>query len=270
VPFTANVTRSRGRGTPTGTVEFYDGTTLLGTAALNAGGTATFTTSGLGLGSHAITAQYLGDSIDFGSTSAALTQVVQTSTTTVLSSSPSPSAYGQTATFTATVTPTSGTGTPTGTVQFYDGTTLLGTAALNANGTATFTTSGLGLGSHAITAQYLGDSIDFGSTSAALTQVVQNSTATVLASSLNPSTVGQIAIFTATVTRSSGTGTPTGTVQFFDGTTLLGTAALNAKGTATFITYGLGYGSHAITAQYLGDTNDLGSTSKALNQFVAE
>jgi hypothetical protein len=268
VTFTATVTRSPGTGTPNGTVQFYDGTTLLGTANLNGSGTATFATSNLAVGSHAITAQYLGDPNDAGSTSAPLTQVVQNSTKTVLASSPSPSTYGQTVTFSAAVTPTSGTATPTGTVQFYDGTTLLGSGTLNASGTATFTTSSLAVGSHAITAQYLGDPNDAGSTSAPLTQTVQNSTTTALASSLNPTPAGQNVTFTATVTRSPGSGTPNGTVQFYDGTTLLGTANLNGSGTATFATSNLAVGSHAITAQYLGDPNDAGSTSAPLAQVV--
>jgi hypothetical protein len=100
--------------------------------------------------------------------------VVQTSTKTALTSNLNPSTYGQVVTFTANVTPTSGTGTPTGTVQFFDGTTLLGQVALDPTGTGTFTISSLKVGSHAITAKYLGDPIDLGSTSATLTQKVNS------------------------------------------------------------------------------------------------
>jgi hypothetical protein len=220
------------------------------------------------VGSHAITAKYLGDPNDLGSTSGIVTQVVQNNTTTALVSSPSPSKVGQNVTFTATVTRSPGTGTPTGTVQFYDGTTLLGSGPLGPNGKATFTTSKLAAGSHGITARYLGDATDAGSISATQTQVVQTSTTTALASSLNPSKVGQAVTFTATVTPTSGTGAPTGTVQFFDGTTLLGTATLNPNGKATFTTSSLAVGSHAITVKYLGDTMDLASNSATLTQKV--
>ena len=267
VTFTATVTPTDWTGTPTGTVTFEDGSTVLGSVPLS-GGVATLTVSTLALGSHPITALYSGDTNDAGSTSAVATQVVQNSTTTALASSLNPAKVGQNVTFTATVTRSSGPGTPTGTVQFYDGTTLLGTGNLNKSGAATFTTSKLAVGSHAITAQYNGDSTDAGSPSATLAQVVQTSTATALASSLSPAPYGQNVTFTATVTRSSGPGTPTGTVQFYDGTTLLGTANLNASGTATFPTSSLAVGSHAITAQYLGDTADLGSTSAKLAQVV--
>jgi len=267
VTFTATVTVQPGfyKGTPTGTVSFYDGTTLLGAGTLNSG-VATYTTSALNAGSHSMTAVYGGDSNFVGSTSPVLKQVVnQSSTTTGLTSSLNPSTYGQAVTFTATVTGQYG-GTPTGTVSFYDGTTLLGTGTLN-SGVATYTTSALGAGSHSMTAAYGGDTNCLGSTSPVLKQVVnQASTTTGLTSSLNPSTYGQAVTFTATVTGEYG-GTPTGTVSFYDGTTLLGTGALNS-GVATYTASSLSMGTHSITGVYGGDTNFVGSTSPVLQQVV--
>ncbi len=49
------------------------------------------------------------------------------------------------------------TGTPTGTVNFYDGTTLLGSGMLGANGFATFSATTLASGTHSISVQYGGD-----------------------------------------------------------------------------------------------------------------
>jgi uncharacterized repeat protein (TIGR01451 family) len=72
VTFTATVTAGA-----TGTVTFFDGATALGTVPL-AGGTATFTTSSLTIGTHSITATYNGDAIFSASTSAALLQSVAT------------------------------------------------------------------------------------------------------------------------------------------------------------------------------------------------
>jgi hypothetical protein len=77
--------------------------------------------------------------------------------------------FGEVATFTATVSSTAGT--PTGNVAFLDGVTSLGTATLS-SGVATFSTSGLALGTHSITARYLGSSDYLGSTSAAVSQDV--------------------------------------------------------------------------------------------------
>ena len=61
VTFTATVTPTTGStGTPTGTVTFEDGTTVLGSAPLD-NGTATFSIATLAVGSHTITADYGGD-----------------------------------------------------------------------------------------------------------------------------------------------------------------------------------------------------------------
>ena len=101
--------------------------------------------------------------------------VCDPSTSTVLSSSLNPSVFGQSVIFTATVT--SGSGTPTGSVEFFDGSTSLGTSNLS-SGSATLTTSALSAGSHEITATYLGaPSFDAG-TSPALSQTVEAPTAT--------------------------------------------------------------------------------------------
>jgi hypothetical protein len=77
VTFTATVSPSSGTGTPTGTVNFWDGTAPLGASTLNSSAIATLSISNLSVGSHSITAQYSGDSNYNGSTSAVLTQVVQ-------------------------------------------------------------------------------------------------------------------------------------------------------------------------------------------------
>jgi streptogramin lyase len=88
-------------------------------------------------------------------------------------------------------------------------------------------------------------------------------TTTALASSVNPSTLGQSVTFTATVTGAS----PTGTVQFRDGVTSLASATLSA-GLATFTTSSLSVGSHPISAVYSGDPNNQASTSPVLIQTV--
>jgi unsaturated chondroitin disaccharide hydrolase len=68
--------RSSTTGTPTGTVTFKDGATVLGTGTLNAVGKTTFATSTLAVGSHSITAVYAGSSNFTGSTSPTLTQKI--------------------------------------------------------------------------------------------------------------------------------------------------------------------------------------------------
>jgi hypothetical protein len=74
VTFTAAV-KSSTSGTPTGSVTFKNGTSVLGTVALTAG-KAKFATPGLPVGTHSITAVYGGDMDFTGSTSPVLTQKV--------------------------------------------------------------------------------------------------------------------------------------------------------------------------------------------------
>jgi Bacterial Ig-like domain (group 3)/Pectate lyase superfamily protein/Dockerin type I domain len=79
-------------------------------------------------------------------------------TSTSMTSSVNPSVVGQSLTFTAVVSDnTSNVATPTGTVVFAEDTTILGSATLDPTGRATFATSVLEVGTHAITATYGGD-----------------------------------------------------------------------------------------------------------------
>jgi hypothetical protein len=79
VTLTATVTAQPGfyKGTPTGTVSFFNGSTKLGTSTLNSGGVATFAISTLAVGTHSITASYNGSSQFASSTSSVVSQLVQ-------------------------------------------------------------------------------------------------------------------------------------------------------------------------------------------------
>ncbi len=92
-------------GTPTGTITFMDGSTALGTATLNAGGVATFSTSALAVGGHSLTAVYGGDGAFAASASAASAHsVTQAASKAALQSSSASAALGQAVTFTVTLT----------------------------------------------------------------------------------------------------------------------------------------------------------------------
>jgi hypothetical protein len=169
VTFTALLTSSLGAPPDGETVTFMrGGTTVLGTGALS-GGSASFTTSALPLGTILIKAMYGGDSNFAGSTSKVWQVVSKAKTATTLASSQNPSSSGQPVTFTASVVPQFG-GKVTGTVTFYDGATGLTTVILS-GGAAKFTTSKLTSGTHSITATYNGSTSFIGS-SASLTQTV--------------------------------------------------------------------------------------------------
>ena len=109
ITFTTSVTlKAPGAGTPTGTVLFKDGSTILGAATLNNLGVATFMTSALPVGTHTISAVYAGDNNFMSSTSAYLSQFIdKANTSTVLTSNVAPSVFGQPITFSAIVAATS-------------------------------------------------------------------------------------------------------------------------------------------------------------------
>ena len=264
--FTATVA-SRAAEMAAGSVTFSDGPTLLGEGVLDANGQATLTTATLSLGTHAITAAYGGSAQFAPSTSAVLNQIVQSryATSTALSSTPNPSTYGQAVSLTALVTST-GPKVPSGTVTFRNGTTFLGTAPPNADGTATLTTGGLPVGANVLTATYKGNDDYAGSVSPEVIQTVTRApTTTSLESLRNPSKVGQQVTFVARVT--SAAGLPTGTLTFRDGETVLGTRTL-AGGVASWTTTGLSRGSHPITATYNESANFASSTSPVVIQVV--
>ena len=108
----------------------------------------------------------------------------QGSTNTALSSSENPASSGNPVTFTASVTRSAGTATPTGTVQFKDGASNLGSpVSVNASAQAMFTTSTLSVATHSITAVYSGDTNYASSTSAVLSQVINAPTCAGICSS---------------------------------------------------------------------------------------
>jgi hypothetical protein len=83
-------------------------------------------------------------------------------------------------------------GTPTGQVQLYDGSTALGAPTAVTNGTVSIAT-GLGaVGTHSVSAHYLGDSTTQASSSGSLNLVVTG--ATTLPLTTTPSGSGNVAL----------------------------------------------------------------------------
>jgi hypothetical protein len=132
VTFTATVNAAA--GTPTGTVNFLDGTTPLGSGTLSAG-MAAFTTSSLAAGSHTINAVYSGDTNSITATSGTLVHVV---IDFALSAGSGGSGTSQTvipggaATYTIAIAPTAGTAFPTVAILTVTGLPSGATAALTA------------------------------------------------------------------------------------------------------------------------------------------
>jgi len=260
-----------------GTVNFFDGAVQIGTAALLASGTATLTIANLQVGTHPIRAVYVSNLNYGGSTSPILQQVVlNASSSTALTAVPSPAVAGATVLLTATVTAANplpqGVLAPTGTVTFVDTlngvSTTLGVIGLNGNIASIRSPSPPG--QHTLVANYSGDQSYNASSATLLLVVNQATTTTTLSTSLNPSPVGAPVTFTAKVAGNGGIAS--GTVSFTDAfggsTVTLGTAPLDATGTATFPFTFAAAGTHTITANYSGDANDAPSLSNTISQLV--
>ena len=181
--------------------------------------------------------------------------------TTTVASSLNPSTYGLPVILTASVNPSAATGT----VTFLDGAAFLGSAVLS-TGSARIVVSNLTAGTHSITAIYSGDAKVAGSTSAAYSEAVNKATsASLLASSLNPARAGRAITFTAIVVT---LGAPTGSLTFKDAGATLGVVNLNPGTRKATFTTALPTGVHVITALYGGDGNFNPSTSNAIREVV--
>ena len=177
----------------TGTVDFVDGINgpniPLGSAPL-INGTASITTSVLTAGTHEIYATYSGDANYISAASPSLL-VVKAPSTTGLTAAPAAPVYGQAVQLTASVPAAA-----TGSVQFLDGATVLGTVPVS-SGTAVLSVPSFSAGTHSISAIYSGDTTYAGSTSSIVAVTVAKATAAIsVSSSQNPAPNGQSVTFT--------------------------------------------------------------------------
>ncbi len=197
-------------------------------------------------------------------TSTAATTTTGIPTTTVLTINPTTPLAGQAVTLTATVSTSGTTTTPiAGTVNFFNGTTMIGTGTVTA-GVATATATLTGTAPYSLTATYVGNTVYAASTSAAVA-ATSASTSSSISLSANTSNIvtGVTVTFTAIVGGSTTSGAvPTGIVTFYlagASPQLLGTAILSPAGAglsiAVFSTSTLPDGSDKVYATYIGDTN---------------
>ncbi len=178
--FAATVTPQSGSKVPTGVVSFLDGSTILGTAQLSPGGTALFANQSLAPGAHTITASYGGSNSTASSVSAPLVVTViaqsggsgQNTTMVNLSASAMQVYVGQNVTLTAVVTAQPAGAIPAGSITFSSAGSTIGVTPLDSSGSASFSTSALPLGTNPIVANYGGNNVDAGSTSATLNILV--------------------------------------------------------------------------------------------------
>lgn len=219
-------------------------------ATTSADGTATVTATANGLASG--TAYTVTASVSGATTSASfLLTNTQKATTLTVAPSSAALAYGQPVTVNAAISPASVlSSTPTGTVTFYDGTTMLTPASPVAGAAASYTVSVPTVGNHIYAAQYAGDTNfqQSAQTSATLSGPASPVT-------LTYGTGGTISVNVAGQYSGTGIATPSGTVSYTIGTGAPQTAAITA-GTATLtIPTTQAAGNYTVSVSYAGDGN---------------
>jgi membrane-bound inhibitor of C-type lysozyme len=253
----------------TGTVTFYNGSTVIGTGAVGVSpysldGVAQLSTTFSSSGVQSITAKYSGDEFNSSSTSqptliGVYSNQLAASSVTLQASTTTPQ-YQTNVTLTATVSPSSATGT----VTFYNETTNIGSAAVNA-GAASLATSFAAGGTATLHAVYSGDYNYLSSTSNSLSMNVSGPlvTMTTLQASTSSVAIGGSVAMTATLSPT----TATGTVTFYNGSTAIGTANVNA-GAATLNTTFASSGKIALKAIFAANASWETSTSNQISLFI--
>jgi sugar lactone lactonase YvrE len=180
--------------------------------------------------------------INYGTAAFAISKA--TTTATLQSSTPVVMLMSS---FTLTAKVTSANGAPTGSVSFMDGTTALGSGALDNTGTATLPVSTLHAGIHSLTAVYSGDSNFSGFTSTPANQTVQDfqltatgGTGTILSATVLP---GGVATYQLQITPTNGTTFPAALTLSLSG------LPAGATYTITPATIAAGSASQTITVQ---------------------
>ncbi|ORL72170.1 hypothetical protein A5905_22775 [Prescottella equi] len=254
-----------------GTVQFKDNGTNIGSAVAVANGVAALQYSFAAAGNHSITAAFDGNA-GFSNSSAAAqsvtvtTPVVPDAPTTTTLTVPATTVKGTATTLTATVTPANASGS----VQFLDGQTPIGGPATVTNGTASVQHSFATSGNHSIGAVFTAGAGFLGSTATAKSimvtdpVVVDVTTTTTLIVPPTAETGQQI-----TLTANLDPSNAAGSVQFKDGATNIGGPVAVVNGTATAQTSFTTAGSHSITAVFTGSTGFKSSTSSAQTVTVS-
>jgi hypothetical protein len=261
--------KAPGSGTPSGQVEFREGTKVLQTVTLNAG-VAVFKTTALSGGLHTVTAGYLGDGNFKASVGTGVDQSVgKVSTSLNVTLDPASLVYGVPVPITVTAGTVAGAASPpTGSVDFWDGATFLGSDPFS-GGSATHLATGLAAGLHDLGASYVGD-VNYAALArvSAPVSIARAGVTVTVTSQKSPSTFGETVVYKAQVT--SGTLLPVGTVTFYrDVSTFLGSATIDGTGFATLSSAEVPGGTHPISAYFEGSANFAAAPSQiSWNQVV--
>ena len=222
-------------------VEFYDGTTLLGTDT-TAPYAASWYTEGLVQGAHTLTVKAY-DGIGNVRTSAGVTVTVDRTAPATAVSAPAQNALVRgTVPVSATASDTYGVER----VEFYAGTTLLGTATM-APYVVSWDTTGLANGTVTLTTRAYDLAGNF-TTSASRTVTVDNTAPTVAITSPANGTSFSFLTFTTTIQASASDNSGVTQVVFYDGASVIGTDT-TAPYSVSWSVGSVPNGTHTLTAK---------------------
>jgi hypothetical protein len=261
-----NQVKLSGTAEANSTITVYDGATVVGTGTTNSTGNFTVTTSALSSGTHALTATATDVAGNISAVSQPLDPVIPSSTPTP-PAAPTIALLSQDTGvagdhFTSDNTPTlSGTAVANSTVNVFDGKTQIGTAAVDASGHWSLTTTApLTDGTHSLTAT----DISSGQSSAAsaafsVTIDTHAPAAPVLATD---------AVVNTNEVNLSGTAEANSTITIYDGATVVGTGTTSSTGNFTVTTSALSSGAHALTATATDVAGNVSAMSQPLDPVI--
>ena len=279
VKVTANVTSIGNGPAPTGTVQFYDGSTAIGAPVPVQAEAAAYVSTAFAVGTHAVTAVYSGDSLYSSLTSSPLTFTTisqSTDTLSITSTGSSPSVTGYPFTITGKVQPPPLLGPAiSGTVALLeDGISI---ASQTTTGSAAFTvntvSAPLVAGMHSFTLSYSGDAHYAASTSSAVVITLVQGSISLLLTDTGASSVpaGTGIYLKATLTKSQTGPSLTGILSLLEDGNAISTVTPTGTGPYTY-TFSVNLrnapfaaGPHTLALSYSGDPNWMTSSSTPLN-----
>jgi hypothetical protein len=255
---------------PTGTVQLYDGTTLLQTSVLQGNGSAYLYIQGLAAGIHPLSAAYSGDTFNAAGKSAPVTLTVNPVPVRLTSSCWNANfPYG--ANYYCGIYTSSNAGPPQGVVTYrYDNGPVVTLPLLF--GVAQFSIPQPQTGTHTVVMGYAAQT-NYAAANSRTTSFTVTKAPVIV--QLTPSswylTGGNVTFSVAIQSWSAGPPNQLGTVVFYNGNTMLATVPVSATGTAaiTLPASSLSNGKHTIAAVYSGSANySAGSASVTITVAV--
>jgi hypothetical protein len=260
VTWTASASNS---GSPaSGSIQFKaDGANVGAPQPVDASGNASVSVSTLPVGNHPVSADFTSSDPSVLNSSGSLgggQVVTPADTATAVSSSANPSEFGAPTTFTASVSVNSpGAGTPTGSVQFQDNGSDLGSPqSLGGDGQASIATSSLSVGSHTISAAFTSGTANYNGSAGSASQTVEKAHTTLSYDGASGADFNDAAVLSARLTRTDSASTVAGqTVTLTMGSESC-SAATDANGEAACtITPSEPAGPRPVTAVFTGSPN---------------